>query len=331
MLQVVNLVSKSDKGHRRSVDLVLTRAFADAGVTLAPGRRDSAADFFAMLDDDIAGFIGASLANVMRGRKTVGLFFRPHQCFVPGRVKYALKRALFTVLRRLPGTTILSIVPFYANPKFSAVADDWIYDPQVWDLDYVDHATADRELGEAIVKAANGRHILVSLGLQNEEKGFNYLCRLWNERTDLRERFLFVSAGALGSTCDGIARTFSANGGYLVDRWISEPELFALYDVATVVWSCYDPAYDQASGIFGRSYQLNRRCAVRAGSYLQTQGEQLGHAIIALPYNDVDGGAAHLLAEADTIAPGTRPMRRDVSQLRQESLGKLLAALGFAS
>jgi hypothetical protein len=74
-----------------------------------------------MLDDNIRALVLSAICGLFRKRRTVGLFFRPAECFLPGRLKYAIERALFTILRQVSRTTIITILPFDLGPSETEV------------------------------------------------------------------------------------------------------------------------------------------------------------------------------------------------------------------
>ncbi len=82
-----------------------------------------------------------------------------------------------------------------------------------------------------------------------------------------------------------------AGGGLLIDRRLDDAELESLYVVSDVIWSCYAPEYDQASGIFGRALQLGVPVIVRRGSLLHRFASGIRSPVLPLEFGDVSGGA----------------------------------------
>lgn len=285
----VGLVSLSSGGHRGVVDRVLQDALAQNGIDLVVGGRERVADLFPMLDDDIALFFRTAVVNAFQGRQTVGLFFRPGECFLTGRMKHRIKHGVFRVLKHVPRTQLLTIMPFSVDPRFAQVAHGWIDDVQFWDLDLLgDESGAEgMAIAQGIRARAQGRQVVVAVGTQNRLKGFDLFSRMLEGEPRLAARFLFVSGGRVAEDCRGAARAFNDAGGYLIDRFISEAELLGLYHAADIVWSCYAPDYNQASGIFGRAVQLGKPTLLRRGSYLEPLAVELGHAHLALPVTEV--------------------------------------------
>lgn len=322
------LVSLSADGHRGVYDLVLQRVLAREGIDLVAGATDRGTDFFAMLDDDIAAFIRTALANVFLGRRTVGLFFRPGECFRTDKVKYAFKNALFRTLKHVPKTKLLTIMPFSVDPRFSRVANGWIYDPPLWDLDVLDDGTSPER--EAVVRqvrdAAGGRRTIVAIGSQNRLKAFDFFCHVLRADARLTERYLFVAGGRVAGDCRAMAGAFADAGGLLIDRFISDQELLGLYDASDMVWSCYAPSYNQASGIFGRAFQLGKPTLLRRGSYMEALAVSLDHPHLAIDFNADRACAEALLAwEPQPADPAERA--RQVAAMREHAAQVLADAL----
>lgn len=252
-----------------------------------------------MLDDNIPAFVRQAILNVANGRTTVGLFFRPMECFLRTSAKYRLKRLIFQTLCRLPNTHIITILPFAVDDRFHTVANDWIYDPQFWDLEYQReqiHDKASGKLSETIRRSAGQRRILVALGSQYRLKGFDFFSRIWSEQPEIRKHYLFVAAGSVAEECEESAHRFVETQGMLIDRFISDEEMFELYDAADAVWSCYPPDYDQSSGIFGRAFQLAKPSVVREDALLFRLARALEHPSVSLLFGDTKAALHRLLA-----------------------------------
>jgi len=324
---LLNLVSHSLDGHRREYVALMARLFGEGGVETRLLRRwrDAAAAsppaFFLMVEENCAGYAAAALWRAVMGRRTVGLLFRGREALEGKSPRLRLKRWGLRLLRRVPGVTTLSIVPFRVEPGLAEIADDWIDDPQLWDLE--DLSPEPTPLSEAVRGAAAGRRLVVSLGIQNEAKGFCFLAGAWSQSPSLRADWLFVAAGKVASEELPVAAEFVANGGYLVDRFISDAELASLYKAADVIWGVYAPFYDQASGIFGRAVQYDVPILLRRGSAVETHGLELGARLATVEYG-VTGDLAGAL-EAAAAAEVSRGNRAPEMRARSEAI--LRAAL----
>jgi hypothetical protein len=269
----------------------------ECGIELVADCRKGSASFFPMLDDNIAVFVRTALINILAGKRTVGLFLRPGECFRQDRAKYVVKRILFFFLKRLRGTRILTIIPFYVEPRFQEVASGWIHEPQLWDLDLLIRGLDRKstQLTDEIRGRCNGRRTIVALGGLDRLKGFPFFVKLWRENPTVREQYLFIAAGQVGPSCKQNALAFANAGGFLADRFISEEELMALYSIADLVWCCYGPLYNQSSGVFGRAFQFGKPALVRKESYLAAYASHLDTPALSLPFDDIEGSAEALL------------------------------------
>jgi len=251
--------------------------------------------FFMMMEETPIGFVLTAPIRSLLGRKTSCLLFRPGESVHPKSLIHQVKRALLQSLRRLPGCNIITLLPFDLEPGFAAFANNWIYDPQLWDVKLLGYdappSKAMQEFIGEIRERAGTRKVVVALGTQNQIKGFGFFCQLWNSPKSeaLRQETLFVSLGKVAPTLTGLATEFAENGGYLLDRMASNEELLALYQCTDYVWACYAPQYNQASGIYGRAVQFGVPTVVRSGSFLDRLSTILDEPKIGLAWGDEDG------------------------------------------
>lgn len=323
----VKLVSFSQDGHRSAYNDVFTHLLRLQNVHISAHHERSRVAFYPMLDDNIPVFLRSCLQNALSGRRTVGLFFRPGECFRRDRVKYRLKNLLFRVLKRMPTIRILTIMPFHVDPRFALVANDWIHDPQLWDMDLLPAAETQDALSATVRAAANGRQVVVALGGQNRLKGFDRFATLWQSDLRLRQRYLFVAAGTVAAECAGDAQAFAEAGGLLLDRFISDEELLALYTASDLVWSCYAPHYNQASGIFGRAFQMGKPAIVRDGSYIATIARHLDHPVIVIAQDNAT--ATNDLLSWPTEPAPAKARTAMIAAMRQRDTQVLLSAFGI--
>lgn len=242
---------------------------------------------FATLDGQEFGFLTIGLLRALIGRPTVGLFLRPQSCFDLG-LKAKAKYALFAAMRRVPGVRVLTIVPFSVEPQYARIATDWIHDPQLWDLMVQGRLSSVRMSGLScrVENVAAGRPVLAFLGTVRRSKGSSMLINALQATPGWNQRFLVVVAGKVADDAQEDARFVEANGGMVIDRSITDEELESLYQVSQFIWCCYDPIYDQASGIFGRAVQFGRKAIIREGSLLHRMTKAdpaLGEAIVHTP------------------------------------------------
>lgn len=261
---------------------------------------------FLMIEDGFGLYVGVGLLRAILGRRTVGLLFRPLPAVRGTSLRLRLKRIILRGLKRVPAVQTLSIVPFSVAPEIARVADGWVHDLQLWDMDAKDRGgfaalragqptqpDADAFYAQIRAKAA-GRKTVVSLGAQSREKGIAILAEA--AASGRLEDWCIVVAGKVAADMHDSKATLEAKGHLVIDRYLSDAEIIAAYAAADAMWCLYDPAYDQASGILGRALQFGVRPLVRAGSiseklcraenviHAAAQGAQdCGTALAALP------------------------------------------------
>lgn len=325
----LKIINSADRGHRREFMDVLTIELAANGIQSTISSEPSFTDpdpvLFAMIEEyPRAFFLSALLRSILR-RRTTGLLFRPRQCVAPRTIRHALKHLALRALTSLPGTEVLTILPHALDARFTRISTGWIFDPQLWDLDPLGRSTLNPlpRLCEDLKEKAAGRRVVMALGAQDHDKGFATLATLTASTSFLGDRAVVVAAGAVSQECRGAAESFQRAGGILVDRYIDDPELIGLYQIADFIWCCYLPSYDQSSGVFGRAFQLGVPAIVRAGSYLEKLAELLGHPTLPVDPDDPERAALAI----STHAPASRESKSSISTIRRQSVERLLSAL----
>jgi hypothetical protein len=333
----ITYVSKDGGGHHAEFDRLFEAALAPLEIYLhrVPGARFStnakAPLFYSFFDTKSAETIaalGRAAARSFMGRATIGLFFRPGDCFIAGSFKATVRRTLFRFVSRLPHVHILSILPPEVLPRLREVATDWIYDPQLWDLGYLNEASAEpsRQIVDQLTAVSRGRRFLIALGTQSKGKGFDYLVDIWCASARLREKYIFVVAGRLAAPSAAQAKRFVDHGGVLVNERIANSDLLYLYERADIIWSCYAEEYDQSSGIHGRAVQLGIPVLVRNDSCIDRLGKLLGYPSLGLPGEAAAAAAEQILAwQPGTVDAGRRKETADM--MRSRSLSVLVNAL----
>lgn len=280
---------------------------------------------FATLDDDLRGFALMALLRSCLGRRTAGVFLRPQSC-LGGGVRTSIKRLIFRALCRLPGVSIISIIPFAFLPGSGRVATHWIHDPQLWDdLDRTDPPCP--KTSATIRQLAAGRPVLAFLGRVSLIKGFSQLAAAVDARPDLLLTYAVLVAGVVDTACRDAAASLSAKGATLWDRHLTEAEMAAVYAGSHLIWACYDQGYDQASGIFGRAVQRDRTAVIREGAMIGRYAAILAHPCVPLPADPVE--AARRLSEAAAPAahPAEIPAGPTLLRWREQSIETLRAVL----
>lgn len=283
---------------------------------------------FGTIDDDYIGFIAVSVARALVGKSTSGLFLRPAQCFQKSKLKYRVKRLVFRYLHRFPYISIFVIVPFKFNPKFAEVASDWVHDPHMWDIlgRNVSATATTTELSKFISTCAKGRKTVVFLGRVSRTKGFPLLAEIWSVTPKIRKKLLLVIAGKVENDCRGLAKQIGSEEALVIDRYMSDEELESLYGIADLVWCCYDPTYDQASGVFGRCVQNGSRAIIRKGSIIEQYIDVADIRAFPIMYDCPSEASNQMLAAAEELGDFSIP-KAEIIEWREDFIKKIEAAL----
>lgn len=281
-----------------------------------------------MVEQSFGAYVLVALVRFFLGRRTVGFLFRPRPVIDGRALRLHFKYMALRLLKLLPKVQTLTILPFSVEPRLSEISDGWIFDPQLWDLEERQILSAVKiqgELGEQVVSAASGRIVCVALGRQDEAKGFDWFTSLYVDNRVLRGLMLFAFGGKVSDDLTASLSSFSAFGGFVCNRLISDEELLQLYACADLVWCAYSKNYDQASGILGRAVQLGIPVVVRRGSLIHKMCELEG--IIHIPI----GGEADRLDSLSELPGRESPAISFARTLRMRmaSLDRLNMALGF--
>lgn len=328
---------KAAGGHRQSYLDTFSRLFDLESVCGPMGpallRRFVAADrlLFATLDENMLGFPAVAAMRSLLGRPTVGLFLRPQTCFQTGRWHYPVKRRAFRLLRRLPGLTIATITPFDVAPRYAEVAHVGVADPQYWDLH--DESGAPRpgrtELSDDVVARAAGRRILCLVGGLSSDKGLAFLADTLERHPRIVDEVLVVGAGRVRPQDAACARRLEAAGALVVGRFITDAELDSLYGIADLIWSCYAPGYDQASGIFGRAAQYGVPPIVREGSLITRFAAANGVDHRPVAYGAHEALAELLLRPSAELLPRSGMSAAELSTLIAGWRRQFVEAIGW--
>lgn len=320
-------LSLGAEGHRGAYVAMLCRLFPAKVVRFGPAalfsRRPVLVPF---IEESLLRYALTCLVGAAIGRRTVGFLFRPRPALEGRSLRMRIKRGVLAALRRLPGVSTLTILPFAVEPGFAQIANGWIYDLQLWDL--VEPGQPVRpEVGGALAQRlrqrAEARKLCVAVGRQDRGKGFDQFVACWTGNAELRSAMLFAYGGMVDPALATAATEFDAVGGFGLDRLISDDELLDFYAAADLVWCVYAPDYDQASGILGRAMQFGIPVAVRSGSLIERLCRAEGHPCVAL------GEGASVAALVAPPAPLDRTTARGrAARHGAESLRRLAAALG---
>lgn len=284
--------------------------------------------FFVTLDDDVLGFFAVGLARAALGRRTGGIFLRPQSCFFPG-FRATVKRWLFTALRGVPKISMLSLVPMEVRPEIGRVADGQLPDPQLWDLLHAPQI-ADAGAIETLKDLSAGRPLLSFIGTVSRAKGIDFLASVVQARPDFARSTCLVIAGKVLPESAAAVAALRAAGAIIWDRRISDAEIASLYTASNLVWACYHPLYDQASGIFGRALQFGKTPVIRKGaSVLEHYVRTYGIDALSLPHDPAE--AARMIADHVEKDPPARVETDQLHRWRDEFISLVRSSLGRVS
>lgn len=321
----------SENGHRRSVLSQFGQLFPCLRLSrpLALIRSEKPV-LFLMIEEAFGLYVWVCLVRALIGRRTAGLLLRPLPALAAQTPRTFSKYLALRLLRRVKHVSTLAILPFAIEPGIAAIADDWIDDPQLWDLGEQEwnwfRSARSHENGPialAIRRLAAGRRALCAIGRQDKAKGFDQFADLYADEYRLRDVMLFASGGKIAPDMAGKAAAFTEAGGYALPAELSDHQLVQFYAASDLVWCAYAAEYDQASGILGRAVQFGIPVIVRDGSLIHRQClvEGLAHSAVG-PEN----AAERLLANTPLPRQSWAP---DAETRRQRSLARLCNALGI--
>lgn len=248
----------------------------------------------ACLEDNIIYHLWLIFIRTLLFKKTVAIAMNPARSFNGGLFKHKLQSLLMKALKLNPFVKTLTILPFYLDSRLSKLADDWIYDPQFWDLNLEEISKINTDLADEILAKAKGRKILLFLGKANQIKGFDRLVEVMEQDLTLGKKLFILAAGNHTGATKGLLERFADVGGNIVNRFLSEDEVTSLKYNSDIIWALYDPYYNSSSGLFGRAMQLGKDVFVRKDSYIANMALNLDYPVQAVEFNDTNR-MVHLL------------------------------------
>lgn len=274
------IYSRSEHGHRAEYLAFVQRQFGGTRSGLLELILTRRPAFFLMVEEAFGAYVLLSLVRALFGCRTVGLLFRPLPALKGNNWRLRMKRAMLRALTRFPSIQTLAIFPSHLEPGVDTLVHDWIYDFQLWDLSDGERNWVNGLRGCAVAcapdvadllrqvrDAAGSRRIICTLGRQDLSKGLDQFAKHAQESQASRD-WLFVCAGRIDPSCSSLVGAMRDSGVLILDRFISNEEMLALYAASDAVWCAYAPTYDQASGILGRAVQLGVCPVVRADSLM---------------------------------------------------------------
>ena len=259
--------------------------------------------FFGTLDDDYLGFFVVALLRSVLMRRTAGLFLRPQTCLARRGGAQRLKKLAFAALRYVRPVSVMTITSFDIEPRYRAIARRGVMDPQLWDK-AGKACCPDPEMTARITSAAGGRAVLAFVGSVSSIKGAEFLARLAKHPDWPSEQILIVVGGRVDADSRKAVATLAKGGALVVDRFVTDAEIDAVYASAAGVWACYRADYDQASGVFGRAVQTGTPAIVRRDSLISRIARHAGAPMAELDWTD-EAGAVGLIRSL-VATPGRR-------------------------
>lgn len=278
-LSNVGLYTRTLSGHRQSYLDFVKQNFGGERINELTLFFKKGPVFFLMIEDNFMLYFFVACIRAFFGKKTVGLLFRPKPALNANNFRLKLKLYLLKVLKKIQKVQTLSIVPVPLEPEISTIVDDWIYDFQLWDMTTEQNKVIEQlknsmkpsidapeyQIVQQVKNYANGRSIVVALGVQNKAKGTKILAK--NIQYFIQYNYFVVLAGRFADDCHEVKLALEESGALIFDRFMTDEEILGLYAAADAVWCYYDPSYDQASGILGRAVQLGVLPIVRPDSF----------------------------------------------------------------
>ena len=246
--------------------------------------------FIVTIDDAPLTYFFLVLCRSYIGYKTAALFIRPQNCFNNSQPKFIFKKLFYKLFKKLPRFELLTITPHEWEPSFSIVSNRGTYDPQYCDLfsNGSLKSLSVTDLADVIKKESKSSLIVTLPGSITKEKGYEFFTEIAQQSNLRLLPIKFLAAGAVAQDMRLTAKEFVKAGGLLIDRTLTDTEIESLYAVSDGIWACYDPSYNQASGIFGRALQTDTPVFLRAGSMLEKAAAKLQVRSISLDWGEKD-------------------------------------------
>jgi len=233
--------------------------------------------FFLMIEESFALFVFVALIRSALGRRTAGLLFRPLPVISGSNIRLRFKYQILKLLKLFPKIQVLTILPFSVEPRFSEIADGWIYDFQLWDLSVNERKIVSNQCETAAARKwlflnsnlnDDKKPLICAIGSQNRQKGFDVFAGTLVNNASIQQNFYFAFGGKVSDLYNFELNGFESVGGIAINRRVSDAELLDLYSSADIIWCYYSFDYDQASGVFGRAVQLGIPAIVREDSLI---------------------------------------------------------------
>ncbi len=256
--------SRYEQGHRNDFMFFMNREFDAKRVSLKDSLFTSKVLLFAMYEEHPLLFLLVAVARKIQGKATSALLFRVDFASKRSGLKDMLKKLALSINKKLGCLKVYSIVSDDVLPSLRTYVHGSFYDFQFWDLQALGYDMK----SDCVIPhggTENTRVAIGFLGKQDESKGVNYILPFLNsfgvDRPDLIVRGKFSIDAQ-----DVLERLRLEYNCDVINEFVDNDQLFNGYFSSDLIWCCYDPLYDQSSGILGRALQLGRVPIVRANS-----------------------------------------------------------------
>lgn len=259
-------------------------------------------------DYELIWFTSICLIRSALGRRTVGICYRNNSVEDGKYLVHKVRLFLFWLWNCLPNAVALTCCP----SKRPLEQKRFLYDIEWWDL-----VACPLDLKPV---APSLEDSVVFLGNPNALKGGPFFIEAALTAKRRGSRWKFVLVGLTRDISPQMLAMLQEADIQVIAPPADDGEFVAYMASAGYLWCCYNPVYDQSSGIFGRSLQLSRPSIVRSGSLLVDIQKRYG-AGIAVTYGD---------AEAAVDALEGAYVLRDSTALVQNFLNKAVTKLKSA-
>lgn len=256
--------SRYEQGHRNDFMLFMNREFGAKRVSLKEALFTNEILLFAMYEERPLLFLFVAAMRRIQGKATSALLFRVDFVSKKGDFNGMLKKLALFLNKQLGCLKVYSIVSDDVLPSLRTYVHGSFYDFQFWDLQALGYGLKS-DCSISYGGAENTRVAIGFLGKQDESKGVNYISPFLNsfgvDRPNLVVRGKFCSDAQ--DILEHLKLEYNCD---VINEFVDNDELFRGYSSSDLIWCCYDPFYDQSSGILGRALQLGRVPIVRANS-----------------------------------------------------------------
>lgn len=175
-------------------------------------------------------------------------------------IKSLVKRFLFYFIKNFSTTTVLSIHNCHADKKrMEPFINDFVHDPQLWDIDILEIKPCRPPELKGYSKNKFEPIVLVA-GRFDEQRSKNELLDYLQRNRQIK----FIIAGIIMP--DDFEKLQTLENCFLINRFLSNKELFFLYGFCSVIYCFYNN--DRPSGFFGRALQFQKIIIVRKDKFL---------------------------------------------------------------